>query len=111
MFSCADGYYGDPSSEKGCKPCDCYGNIDSAAIGNCDRETGVCLRCSGHTAGDHCEKCAENHWGNALDHQCYDCLCHYVGATSLQCDIKTGKCECKKFYTGNHCDRCEVKLF
>jgi len=50
FFSCADGYFGDPFAsdpQKSCRPCECNGNIDNAAIGNCDRTTGECLRCIG----------------------------------------------------------------
>ena len=53
---CADGYFGDPLSVNGtCVECECNGNVDPMAIGNCDTTTGKCLKCIGHTTGEHCE--------------------------------------------------------
>ncbi|KAI1731181.1 laminin EGF domain-containing protein [Ditylenchus destructor] len=105
---CADGYFGDPWDPVNgtCQPCTCSGNIDPAAIGNCDRKTGQCLRCIGHTTGDQCEMCEDNHWGSALIHTCRPCLCHHIGSERLQCDNETGTCQCKENYTGHRCDRC-----
>ncbi|CAJ0569892.1 unnamed protein product, partial [Mesorhabditis spiculigera] len=38
---CADGYWGDPLEVNGtCRECECNGNIDAMAIGNCDTKTG-----------------------------------------------------------------------
>ncbi|KAH7728640.1 laminin subunit alpha-2-like isoform X6 [Aphelenchoides avenae] len=104
---CADGYFGDPLAVNGtCEPCTCNGNIDSMAIGNCDSVTGECLRCIGHTTGEHCERCEDNHWGSALEHTCRACNCHRRGSVSLQCHNDTGRCDCNENYTGAHCDRC-----
>ncbi|KAK0428393.1 hypothetical protein QR680_010776 [Steinernema hermaphroditum] len=106
---CADGYFGDPLSANGtCQPCQCNGNTDEMAIGNCDRKTGECLKCIGHTTGEHCEVCKENHWGSALAHTCKPCGCHRTGATDLQCNVDTGDCECKENYEGKQCDRCKA---
>ncbi|CAB3408759.1 unnamed protein product [Caenorhabditis bovis] len=105
---CSDGYFGDPMAENGtCVECDCNGNIDLMAIGNCDTETGKCLKCIGHTTGDHCEVCKENHYGNALQHTCKPCGCHTQGAVNPQCDAIEGNCECKENYIGKQCDRCK----
>ena len=56
---CVDGYYGDPEGVYGaprpCVQCQCNGNIDLAAAGNCDAVTGECLKCVNNTAGERCE--------------------------------------------------------
>ncbi|VDM41107.1 unnamed protein product [Toxocara canis] len=106
--ACADGFYGDPLAEGGsCKVCECSGNIDSMAIGNCDRSTGRCLKCIYNTAGEHCEKCKENHWGSAKDKSCRSCDCHPKGALAANCDNITGACECRANYEGMQCDSCK----
>ena len=37
---CTDGFYGDPlgkySNETSCEECDCNGNVDTNAVGNCN---------------------------------------------------------------------------
>uniref|UniRef100_A0A0N5ATM8 Laminin subunit alpha n=1 Tax=Syphacia muris TaxID=451379 RepID=A0A0N5ATM8_9BILA len=105
---CADGYYGNPVAENGsCQPCNCSGNIDLMAVGNCDSVTGKCLRCVHNTAGDHCEICKENHWGYAANQSCTPCLCHPKGALSQKCNIDTGDCECHENYEGKQCDKCK----
>ncbi|KAK6055016.1 laminin EGF-like protein [Cooperia oncophora] len=104
---CADGFFGNPMESNGtCKECECNGNIDLMAIGNCDSETGKCLKCIGDTTGEHCEFCKENHWGSALEHTCKPCGCHHVGAESPQCGNENGECKCKMNYIGKQCDRC-----
>lgn len=68
---CEDGYYGDPLGLSGaaqpCVRCNCNGNVDFNAVGICDHVTGRCLKCLGHTEGDHCERCQQGFYGNALD--------------------------------------------
>ncbi|KAJ1350105.1 hypothetical protein KIN20_005822 [Parelaphostrongylus tenuis] len=104
---CADGFFGSPTEVNGtCKECECNDNIDLMAIGNCDAETGKCLKCIGHTTGEHCEICKENHWGSALEHTCKPCNCHHVGAVAAQCSNLNGECTCKPNYIGRQCDRC-----
>lgn len=91
-----------------CRPCECNGNIDPMAIGNCDRTTGKCLKCIYNTDGDHCEYCKENHWGNVNNKSCKPCNCHPKGSNVASCDNSTGSCDCRENYEGAQCDRCKV---
>ncbi|XP_029371382.1 laminin subunit gamma-3 isoform X2 [Echeneis naucrates] len=67
--TCEDGYYGDPMGQSGsarpCVTCDCNGNVDYNALGICDHVTGRCLKCLGHTEGDHCQRCQRGFYGDA----------------------------------------------
>ncbi len=67
---CEDGFYGNPlgwgDKVQMCVRCECNGNVDPNAVGVCDHMTGRCLKCLGHTTGDHCEKCRSGYYGNAL---------------------------------------------
>lgn len=111
FYSCADGFFGNPLAKNGtCEVCDCNGNIDPMTIGNCDRETGRCLKCIYNTAGDHCEECKENHWGNPKDKSCRPCGCHPKGAHSATCNKSTGICDCHDNYAGMQCNRCKVNI-
>lgn len=68
---CEDGYYGDPLGTSGtsrpCARCTCNGNVDFNAVGVCDRFTGRCLKCLGHTEGDQCQRCKQGFYGDALN--------------------------------------------
>lgn len=91
--------------------------------------TGQCLKCKGNTEGDliemlivnyfkiiisanflgwRCEKCKVGYYGNALMSNCMSCQCDLVGATSVACDMESGQCDCKKYFTGRTCNQCEV---
>lgn len=68
---CDDGFFGDPLGQSGsqpraCRACKCSDNIDPNAVGNCDRETGECLKCIYNTAGFFCDRCKDAFYGNAL---------------------------------------------
>lgn len=67
---CSDGYFGDPTGVHGairmCQACDCNGNVDPNAVGNCNRTTGECLKCIHNTAGLHCDQCLPGEY-----HLCY----------------------------------------
>lgn len=67
---CEDGYYGDPLGQSGatrpCERCKCNGNVDPNALGVCDHISGRCLKCLGHTEGQHCERCQRGFYGDAL---------------------------------------------
>ena len=67
---CDDGFFGDPLGQNGpvraCRACKCSDNIDPNAVGNCNRETGECLKCIYNTDGFFCDRCKDGFYGNAL---------------------------------------------
>lgn len=67
---CDDGFFGDPLGLSGdpqpCQQCQCSGNVDPNAVGNCDPLSGHCLRCLYNTTGAHCDHCQEGFYGSAL---------------------------------------------
>ncbi|KAJ0183971.1 hypothetical protein K1T71_000394 [Dendrolimus kikuchii] len=117
---CADGHFGDPTGQFGpakeCEECQCNGNVDPNAVGNCNRTTGECLKCIYNTAGEHCDKCLSGYFGDALDQNkkgdCRPCQCHPAGTVETadgppQCDGLTGFCTCQPHVIGINCDKCE----
>jgi len=125
---CADGYFGDPSGMHGpvipCQKCDCNGNVDPNAIGNCDRRTGECLRCVDDTAGFNCERCISGFFGSATavrkrgdPQNCKPCDCYPPGTHIDEsqglpvCDSYTGKCQCKPNVVGYECKECKDGYF
>ncbi|XP_073170381.1 laminin subunit gamma-3 isoform X2 [Lepidochelys kempii] len=114
---CDDGFFGDPLGRNGpahpCSPCQCNGNVDSNAVGNCDPDSGQCLRCLYNTSGEHCEKCREGFYGSALARsparKCAPCECNPVGSAQRleACDPLTGQCTCLPHVTGRDCSRCQ----
>ncbi|XP_059214275.1 laminin subunit gamma-3 [Centropristis striata] len=118
---CEDGYYGDPLGQSGaaraCARCDCNGNVDFNALGICDHITGRCLKCLGHTEGDHCQHCQRGFYGDALNRtagqKCKPCNCNPGGTSgnSNECHPQTGNCHCLDHVTGRDCSYCEVGFF
>ncbi|XP_053267613.1 laminin subunit gamma-3 [Pleuronectes platessa] len=118
---CEDGYYGDPLGQSGavrpCVRCDCNGNADFNAVGICDRVTGRCLKCLGHTEGEHCHRCQRGFYGDALSQaagqKCTACRCNPAGTSGLvdECHPQTGGCPCLAHVTGRDCSYCEVGFF
>ncbi|UYV66195.1 LAMC3 [Cordylochernes scorpioides] len=114
---CVDGYFGDPLGAilgmgKECAKCECNGNIDHNAVGNCNTTTGECLKCIHHTDGSQCEKCLPGFFGNALGPlkgDCRACECFPAGTQSDDglCEEVTGQCPCKEHVSGRRCDRCQ----
>ncbi|XP_069024859.1 laminin subunit gamma-3 [Embiotoca jacksoni] len=118
---CEDGYYGDPLGQSGaarpCARCDCNGNVDFNALGICDHISGRCLKCRGHTAGDHCQRCQRGFYGDALNQtagqKCKPCSCSSAGTSGHvnECHPQTGSCHCLSHVTGRECSHCEVGFF
>ena len=49
-----------------CKPCECNGNINTTVTGACNDITGICQECLYNTFGDHCERCEDWYYGDAI---------------------------------------------
>ncbi|MBN3312115.1 LAMC1 protein, partial [Atractosteus spatula] len=114
---CDDGYFGDPLGQNGavrsCNPCQCNDNIDPNAVGNCDRETGECLKCIYNTDGFFCDRCKEGFFGNPLAanpaDKCKPCSCSPYGTVDRQtsCLPVTGQCQCLPHVINRDCSACE----
>ncbi|NXX96248.1 LAMC2 protein, partial [Centropus bengalensis] len=107
---CADGYFGDPAASQPCRPCQCNGNVEPNAVGNCDRRTGECLKCIYNTAGFYCDRCKDGFFGNPLApdpaDKCRACTCNSAGAEPLECR-SDGSCVCKPGFEGPSCEESE----
>lgn len=120
---CEDGFYGDPLGLRGvvrpCMRCECNLNVDPNALGVCDHVTGRCLKCLGHTDGEHCERCQPGYYGNAMDpnlspsQKCKPCSCNPAGTSghAHECHPVTGACRCLRDVTGRDCSQCEPGFF
>ncbi|XP_061867634.1 laminin subunit gamma-3 [Colius striatus] len=114
---CDDGFFGDPLGQRGpvrpCVPCQCHGNVDLNAVGNCDPVSGRCLRCLHNTTGAQCESCRTGFYGDALAPdpagKCAPCDCNPNGsAPGLEgCDPGTGQCHCLPHVMGRDCGLCQ----
>ncbi|XP_023556020.1 laminin subunit gamma-3, partial [Octodon degus] len=119
--SCDDGFFGDPLGLSGaplpCRRCQCSGNVDPNAVGNCDPLSGRCLRCLRNTTGEHCERCREGFYSSALAlrpaDKCTPCSCSPGGSVSEQtpCDSATGQCACLPHVTGRDCSLCSPGFY
>ncbi|XP_063172513.1 laminin subunit gamma-3 [Candoia aspera] len=118
---CDEGFFGDPLGRNGsvrrCSSCDCSGNVDANAVGNCDASTGQCLRCLYNTAGEHCERCQAGFYGNPLAAnpaiKCAPCNCNPGGSAHgpEACDPVSGQCRCLPSVTGRECTQCAGGYF
>nr|NP_476618.1 LanB1, isoform A [Drosophila melanogaster]NP_723319.1 LanB1, isoform B [Drosophila melanogaster]P11046.4 RecName: Full=Laminin subunit beta-1; AltName: Full=Laminin B1 chain; Flags: Precursor [Drosophila melanogaster]AAF52563.1 LanB1, isoform A [Drosophila melanogaster]AAN10647.1 LanB1, isoform B [Drosophila melanogaster] len=105
---CADNFFGNPDNGGTCSKCECSNNVDLYDTGNCDRQTGACLKCLYQTTGDHCELCKDGFFGDALQQNCQQCECDFLGTnnTIAHCDRFTGQCPCLPNVQGVRCDQC-----
>uniref|UniRef100_A0A6Q2Z0Q9 Laminin subunit gamma-1 n=1 Tax=Esox lucius TaxID=8010 RepID=A0A6Q2Z0Q9_ESOLU len=118
---CDDGFFGDPLGQDGpvraCRACKCNDNIDPNAVGNCDRETGECLKCIYNTDGFFCDRCKEGFYGKPLasdpKDKCKPCSCSPYGTVGRQtsCLQVTGQCTCLPHVTNRDCSACEPGYF
>uniref|UniRef100_A0A8C5NVV6 Laminin subunit alpha-3 n=1 Tax=Jaculus jaculus TaxID=51337 RepID=A0A8C5NVV6_JACJA len=107
---CSPGYYRD---NKGlpigrCVPCSCNGHS-----GRCQDGSGMCINCQHNTAGEHCERCKEGHYGDAIHGSCRVCPCPHTNSFATGCIVNGGtvRCACKPGYTGAQCERCAPGYF
>ena len=129
---CVDGY---AMKDAKCDKCECSGNIDPNAVGNCDMLTGECRKCVFSTWGYRCEKCLPGYYGSALAFpkgDCKPCGCNSYGtyaeenfndfnqakasgylrgaylttANFFSCNAVSGKCNCKPNVDGRQCEKC-----
>nr|VZI27741.1 unnamed protein product [Spirometra erinaceieuropaei] len=135
---CAENFYGNPLKGIPCRPCECSGNTDLRALGNCDHVTGECKKCLFGTSGPHCERCLPGYRRNikatnltdtevsvipgvletAYARGCQPCHCDPLGTLAVSgtqqigaCDQETGQCTCKSGVTGLRCDKCRPGFF
>uniref|UniRef100_A0A4W3JDE0 Laminin subunit alpha-2 n=1 Tax=Callorhinchus milii TaxID=7868 RepID=A0A4W3JDE0_CALMI len=115
---CAPGFYREMteleanvprSLNQPCMSCQCNNHSNV-----CDLDTGKCQGCRDHTAGDHCEQCAQGYYGrvNGSINDCSLCACprHNSGSFSLTCvpeGLSDFRCDsCLPGYEGQYCQRC-----
>ncbi|CAL7933589.1 unnamed protein product [Xylocopa violacea] len=111
-----------------CEPCNCFGHSDECIYdpevdekhlsldihGNYEGG-GVCTNCRDNTEGINCNRCMEKFYRprdkplNATD-VCQPCQCDVFYSTG-NCADGTGKCECRKEYTGPDCDSCSFGYY
>ncbi|KAM6148377.1 laminin subunit alpha-3 [Erethizon dorsatum] len=107
---CIPGYYRDYKSwyTGHCVPCNCNGHSNL-----CEDRTGRCINCRHNTAGEHCERCQEGHYGNAAHGSCSVCPCPHTNSFATGCVVNGGnvQCACKPGYTGTRCERCAPGYF
>ncbi|TRZ04223.1 hypothetical protein DNTS_029916, partial [Danionella cerebrum] len=118
---CDDGFFGDPLGEKGpvraCRACSCNNNIDPNAVGNCNRESGECLKCIYNTAGVFCDRCKDGFYGDAraanVADKCKPCACSPYGTVDRKtsCSQVTGQCQCLPHVINRDCGVCELGFY
>jgi len=84
------GYWGNPLVVGGgCEKCQCSGNINLDDPLSCDQSTGECVRCINHAAGEHCERCSDWYYGDAVHRKNCQRTFAFNCFTYLLCSLST----------------------
>ena len=68
-----------------------------------------CEKCDlGYMNHPKCDACDTNFYGYP---KCQSCTCNDKGSKTLDCDKKTGLCQCKDNIMGDNCDECKEGFF
>lgn len=115
---CENGYYGDPRIGIGipCRPCPCPGTAESGLshAQTCEldpRTQNVICLCDVGYAGERCDRCANNYYGDPTvpGGECRKCECNNNIDETVpgNCDSRTGEClQCLYNSMGPHCEFC-----
>lgn len=114
---CTTGYYQDPrvTGRIACQPCFCPDGPgkDNQRADTCSfdlqKRTAIC-HCQLGYAGNNCDRCAENYFGDPVAGTCKQCDCNgnidYLVPGS--CDTNTGECiKCRYNTDGFNCEHCK----
>lgn len=86
------------------------------------KSTAICVNCSGNRDGLFCEKCKKGYYGNPLtDYYCKPCQCpgipnysynYHAEGCFLDPNLSSRPiCQCKKGYSGERCDHCDLNYY
>lgn len=120
---CEDGYYGDPRIGVNipCRPCPCPGLAESghSYATTCyldPRLQTVICNCEEGYAGERCDRCANNYFGNPENPggKCNRCDCNnnIDVLHPNNCNARTGEClQCLFNTAGFNCERCKTGYY
>uniref|UniRef100_A0A915EBM3 Laminin subunit gamma-1 n=1 Tax=Ditylenchus dipsaci TaxID=166011 RepID=A0A915EBM3_9BILA len=108
---CARGYYGDAlnGTQEDCHKCDCPDNGACVLLEGDSKQT-VCTECPEGYAGQKCEYCASEYFGDPEQGvPCQKCVCSgNIDLNAINnCDRVTGECKkCIMHTSGFNCEQC-----
>uniref|UniRef100_A0A8B9RND4 Laminin, gamma 1 n=1 Tax=Astyanax mexicanus TaxID=7994 RepID=A0A8B9RND4_ASTMX len=115
-----------------CLPCNCNGKSGEcyfdSELYRATGHGGHCRNCADNTDGPNCERCLDNYYRDGSGQRCLPCSCNPVDAhtfctcgrgnkylqhpcscnpagSTQECDVNTGRCQCKDNVDGFNCDR------
>ena len=104
---CAPGFYGDPSTGGGCKPCSCPSVdrnfaescrvVQSSSSSSASIHQQWSCSCLVGYSGERCQRCDYGFYGQPTEGiACQPCHCNVIGSVSSdECHELTGQCNCK----------------